>query len=210
MARNTKEPPSEQKGKKKNAWVATNKEKGGSKRATDSRKSPSKQKGRGNQRRAAARKTTSPDPSETKCLRKEVRYINIDEEVVVILLDRLELHLLAYLERPSARGKDLAAAVTFTVALFLVLVTADFHPRFGVPGSSWRVLCGVCFVGSLVWSGFCIHSAIRALKSRKGVKEFIAELTENCRAIVSNRQWKCFDEYIDDGDSELGGDQGVQ
>lgn len=178
--------------------------------ATNVRNTRSGQKRGKKERRERISKGEFQDPSGINCLRKEIAYFDVDEEVIVIFLDRLELRLGAYLERPSARARDLAAAVTFAVALLLVFVTVEFSPRFGISASSWQVLCGVCLVGSFAWSGVCIISAIKAFRSRKTIKEFINELKEDCKAMVKNRECKYFDTDIEDNNAGPDRDEGIK
>jgi len=167
-----------------------------------SKSAPSKEKEGRNKRWEVTPKSGFLIPSEIGWVRRQITYLNLDEEVLVILLDKLKISLLDYVDRPRSRGKDLVASVTSTVALLLMFVTAEFRPRFGLPGSSWYIICVVLLVGSFLWSVVCIFSALRAFRKRKTVDEFIGELKKQCRVTVERQEPNYFEREVEDHNSE--------
>jgi heme exporter protein D len=131
------------------------------------------------------------EPSGGNCIRSETVYLNLDEELIVIPLDKLRLLLRDYME-VSARGRHWPAAVVLTITLLLVFATSNFQSTLGLSGSVWHAFFAICLAASFVWSAVCVISALRAVRSKKTIEDFIGDLKENSKRLATKRQWEVF------------------
>lgn len=85
---------------------------------------------------------------------------NTSVSIIQITEDKLINILSSHIVRLK-KSREWMAAGSFAVSLLVVLLTAEFKPKWGIAAEGWRMLFYVVFAISVIFTIYSIYNSIR-------------------------------------------------
>src|SRR5438128_7583147 len=105
---------------------------------------------------------------------------NVEQEVIVVTVDRAELCLRNHLSRMNA-ANGWQTPVGICLSLILTLTSATFHDSFGLPAATLQAMFILATIATAFWAAI---SGFRAWRMHTTLEEVLAELKKPAVAVA--------------------------
>lgn len=87
-------------------------------------------------------------------------YSNTDISIIRITEDKL-VNILTIHVAKMRKSKEWVAALSFSITLFLVLLTSKFEDKWFFTGEQWYVAFTFLFIASVIYLGYTVYNCFK-------------------------------------------------